>query len=136
MLIAEDDDSHAEFPLRVFQEPPPWETFWVQDGAEALDFLFRRGNYADAPRPNVVLLSINMPKLKETHVLIKMKENPDLTSIPVVMWSVCAGPQSILAGYRMGAALFLSKPPEQDAVAEQLRALRRLLEWASLPDPS
>lgn len=133
VLIVEDDDAQAEVPLCVFQEPPPWETFWVQDGAEALDFLFRRGKYVEAPRPNVVLLSIVMPRVRGTDILRKVKQDPELAKIPVVMWSVCADPEEIVAHYQMGAAFFLSKPCTRDAMAEQLRALRRLLEWASLP---
>jgi two-component system response regulator len=135
VLIVEDDDSQAELALQAFHEPPPWETVWAQDGAEALGILARRGEHAAAPVPDLVLLSIQIPKVRGTVVLKWLRENPDLAGLPVVMWSVCCDENLITQLYRtMGVAAYFSKPYDRGALVEQVRAIRRFWDWAQFPE--
>lgn len=64
VLIAEDSETDAEVAIRVFGEPPQWEVLWAEDGATALDVLHRRGKCRLASVPDLLLLSIQMPKLR------------------------------------------------------------------------
>lgn len=134
VLIAEDDDDQAEMALQVFREPPPWETVWAQDGAEALDVLFRRGKHAAAPVPDLVLLSINMPKVRGPSVLRRVREAPDLAGLPVVMWSVCSDEHVITQLYGLGAAAYFVKPASREALIEQIRVIRRFWDLAAFPE--
>ena len=80
------------------------------DGAEALAFLLRRGNYASAPKPDLVLLDLNLPKRDGLSVLTAMKANPNLRRIPVVIFSTSQLLQDIDRSYELGANCYISKP--------------------------
>lgn len=82
----------------------------VGDGAAALAFLGRRGDYAGAARPDLVLLDLNLPKRGGFAVLAAMKANPDLRRIPVVILSTSLLSQDIARSYDLGANCYLSKP--------------------------
>jgi len=133
VLIAEDDPSQAELALQVFHESPPWKTIWAEDGAEALDVLFHKGKHAAVPLPNLVLLSICMPKVSGHDVLRRVRETPEMAGLPVVMWSVCCDEHVITDLYRIGAAAYFSKPADPDEMTEQLRVIRRFWDRASFP---
>lgn len=97
----------------------------VSDGAEALDFVFRRGKFADAPRPGLIYLDLEMPGMGGQEVLKEIKSNPNLKDIPVVMMTgVCDEKQMALAA-KNGANSYTIKP----ANAEQF--LRTVLESTS-----
>jgi CheY-like chemotaxis protein len=82
----------------------------VTDGAEALAFLGRRGNYSDAPKPDLVLLDLNLPKRDGLSILAAMKASPDLRQIPVVMFSSSQLSHDITRSYELGANCYVSKP--------------------------
>jgi two-component system, chemotaxis family, response regulator Rcp1 len=82
----------------------------AEDGAEGLAFLQRRGNYVSAPKPDLVLLDLNLPKRSGLSVLTAMKANLDLRSIPVVIFSTSQLPQDIARSYELGANCYVSKP--------------------------
>ena len=82
----------------------------VSDGVEALAFLRRQGQYADAPRPDLILLDLNMPKKDGCDVLEEMKADPDLKSIPVVVLTTSAADQDILRSYDLQASCYVTKP--------------------------
>src|SRR5690348_15478927 len=65
----------------------PHEVYFASDGTDALDFLYCRGPYVDAPRPNLVLLDVNMPRMNGHEVLAQIKNDPELSVIPVIMLS-------------------------------------------------
>ena len=82
----------------------------VDDGEQALDFLYQRGDYADAPRPDLVLLDLNLPKLNGREVLADVKNNKELSSIPVIVLSSSEDAQDIKSTYALNANSFVTKP--------------------------
>ena len=82
----------------------------VEDGAEALDYLFRRGTYADAGRPDIILLDLNLPKKDGREVLAEIKADPELADIPVVVLTTSQADEDILRAYRLHANCYITKP--------------------------
>ena len=82
----------------------------TQDGVEAIAFLQRQGKYADAPRPELILLDLNMPKKDGREVLKEIKEDPDLRRIPVVILTISQAEEDILKAYNLHANCFITKP--------------------------
>jgi CheY-like chemotaxis protein len=82
----------------------------VSDGDAALDFLHRRGAYSDAPRPDLILLDLNLPGVDGRTVLAHIKENPDLKVIPVVVLTSSEAEIDIVKSYEAHANCFISKP--------------------------
>jgi CheY-like chemotaxis protein len=84
----------------------------VADGEEALDYLYRRNKYRDAPRPKVVFLDLNLPKIDGRDVLRTVKEDAELATIPVVVLSTSESKADIDSSYRHGANSYIVKPRE------------------------
>lgn len=90
----------------------------LHDGEAAMQYLRREGEYADAPRPGLVLLDINMPRKNGFEVLSEMKENPDLRTIPVIMLTTSRRDADILNAYSGGACSFVTKPVSFDKLKQ------------------
>ncbi len=137
LLLVEDNPDDAQIARMVFRkEPNPWEIVWVSDGQEALDFLFKRGKYADAEEtwmPDLVLLNIMLPKVRGYEVLERLKQDPGLSLIPVVMWSISRSSNSIERSYRLGANAYLLKFASLREMKESLETVRRFWERVQLP---
>jgi two-component system, chemotaxis family, response regulator Rcp1 len=84
------------------------------DGVDAMAFLRREGKHADAPRPDLVLLDLNLPKKDGREVLGEMKQDPSLRSIPVVILTTSAAESDILRSYELYANCYISKPVDLD----------------------
>ncbi len=82
----------------------------VDDGADAVDFLFRRGQFADAPRPDIILLDLNLPKKDGRQVLSEIKAEPSLAQIPVVVLTTSQAEEDILRAYQLHANCYVTKP--------------------------
>ncbi len=82
----------------------------VDDGADAVEFLFRRGKYANAPRPDIILLDLNLPKKDGRQVLSEIKANADLAQIPVVVLTTSQAEEDILRAYQLHANCYITKP--------------------------
>lgn len=82
----------------------------VRDGLEALDFLYQREDHTEAPRPDLILLDLNLPKYDGRQVLEKIKSDPDLSSIPVVVLTTSAAEEDILRSYKLHANAYVTKP--------------------------
>lgn len=94
------------------------------DGLEALDFLRRKGNFKDAPRPHLVMLDINMPIRTGLETLKEIKEDTELKSIPVVVFSSSTAPIDLHLAYAYRANAYIVKPAELD---DFLRTVRRIV---------
>ena len=109
----------------------------VSDGDEALDYLFRRGRYKDpvkAPRPELILLDLNMPRCTGVQVARTIKSSPDLKSIPVIILTTSAREEDVAELYDIGVNSYLQKPTNFDEFTAALRDLTNYwLERASLP---
>lgn len=101
-----------------------YELHFAGDGVEALDFLHGRGAFPDAPRPNLILLDIDMPRLGGLETLQAIKSDPELCVIPVIMFSASVSPQHVQESYRARANCYLPKP----SGLEHSRKLVQILE--------
>ena len=89
----------------------------VSDGEQALDFLYRRADYADAPRPDLILLDLNLPKISGLEVLEQIKGEPDLRRIPVAVLTTSAEDRDIVSAYDRYVNCYLTKPVDFDEFA-------------------
>jgi len=138
VLVVEDDESHYELIERSVRSLEKagtrYDLHWAQDGAEALDFLFRKGKYKDAPRPNLVLLDLNLPKVKGQAILEKMKADEKLRKIPVVVLTVSTSDEEMARAYDSGAAGFLNKPANRDDFDRLLNTVWDYWRIVKIPD--
>jgi len=95
----------------------------VADGHEALSFLHKEGKFAHAPRPAVILLDLNLPRLPGRDVLSRLKEQPALRTIPVMIFSSSAAERDIVDSYERGANAYLVKPFQLQELVKLMRAL-------------
>ena len=109
----------------------------VRDGEEALRFLRRQDEHAEAPRPGLVLLDLNLPRKDGREVLAEVKADPDLRRIPVIVLTTSSAEQDILHTYDLHANSYVTKPLDID---DFLAAIRRIegfwLEVVQLPNGS
>lgn len=113
ILLVEDNPTDAELTLHALKKHNLTNCVeWVKDGAEALDFLFRRGDYAarESLPPHVVLLDLRMPKVDGLEVLQQLRANEHTRLIPVVVMTSSKEERDIVASYQFGANSFVSKP--------------------------
>jgi two-component system, chemotaxis family, response regulator Rcp1 len=96
----------------------------VADGIEAMDFLHRRGQYVDAPRPDLILLDLNLPRKDGREVLSEIKRDPELKCIPVVILTTSEAEQDILKTYELHANCYITKPVD----LEQFLRVARVVE--------
>ncbi|MGX1809408.1 response regulator [Nocardia sp. NPDC055321] len=115
ILLVEDDPGDELMTREAFEHNKIGNTLMVvRDGEEALDFLYHRGAYADAPRPDLILLDLNLPKYDGRQVLERIKSDPDLAHIPVVVLTTSAAEEDILRSYRLHANAYVTKPVDLD----------------------
>ncbi len=138
ILVVEDDAYHYELIERSVRSLEKanvrYDLFWVKDGEEALDFLFRRKNYAQAPRPNLVLLDLRLPKKSGLEVLEEVKKDERLRKIPVVVLTVSTDEEDMVRAYDSGAAGFLQKPASPEEFDRLLTTVWEYWRIAKLPD--
>lgn len=114
LLLVEDNPAHAELVIRSFENQRVVNRIYhVQDGEEALDYLFRRGNYQEpekSPRPNVILLDLRLPKIDGLEVLREIKSTEGLKRIPVVILTTSQAEIDASRAYDYHANSYLVKP--------------------------
>lgn len=114
ILLVEDDPDHTELIMRTFQgHRIANRIHCVADGEAALDYLFRRGDYADpqqSPRPHMILLDLRLPKVDGLEVLQEIKADGDLRHIPVVIVTTSAREGDVISAYDNYANSYLVKP--------------------------
>lgn len=95
----------------------------AMDGVEAMEYLSRRGQYADAARPDLILLDLNLPRKNGREVLSEIKADPELRRIPVIVMTTSKAEQDIHRVYNLNANCYITKPVELD---EFLRVVRSI----------
>lgn len=85
----------------------------IADGIQAMDFLHRRGEYGDAPRPNLILLDLNLPGKDGREILAEIKADPQLRRIPIVVLTTCASEEDIFKSYTLQGNCYVIKSSEQ-----------------------
>lgn len=126
ILLAEDNANDVQLTLAALDEHKlANDVVVVRDGAEALDYLFRRGKYAsrDNANPAVVLLDLKMPKVDGLEVLQTVKSNPDLKSIPVVMLTSSREEADLVRSYDLGVNAYVVKPIEFQGFVDAVKGL-------------
>ena len=107
----------------------------ANDGEEAMDFLRRRGRHADAPRPDVVLLDLNMPRMDGRQVLAEVKQDAELRNIPVVVLTTSRAPGDITASYSLHANAYVTKPMSLDDLTDVVHEIDNFFSRvAALPE--
>lgn len=126
ILLAEDDPNDVELTLAALAEYRLANKVIVaRDGAEALDYLYRRGEFADRPagHPMLVLLDLKMPKVDGLEVLRQVKGDPALKTIPIVVLTSSREEQDIVESYNLGANAYVVKPVAFDKFVEVVKQL-------------
>lgn len=111
---------------------------FVEDGEELMDYLKRQGKYAgdaDAPKPGLILLDLNMPKKDGREALREIKADPELRRIPIVVMTTSIAEEDVFKSYDIGASSFITKPITFDRLVELMKALGNYwVEFVELPD--
>jgi two-component system, chemotaxis family, response regulator Rcp1 len=102
----------------------------VENGVDAMAFLRRQGRFADAPRPDIILLDLNLPLMDGREVLAQIKKDPALHAIPVVILTTSTAEQDILKTYDLHANCYITKPLDLDAFISMMKALKQF--WFSI----
>lgn len=106
----------------------------VGDGAQAMSFLRRQGNYAEAPTPDLLVLDLNLPRKDGRRVLAELKSDPKLSKIPVVVFTTSEAEADVMRSYELGANCYLRKPGNLVDFVEAVQAMADFwLGCASLP---
>lgn len=138
ILMADDDADDREMTREAFEECLLGNDLrFVEDGAELMDYLNHRNKYADpaiSPRPGLILLDLNMPKMDGREALRHIKSNPNFKNIRIVVMTTSKAEEDILRSYDLGAESFVTKPVTFTALVEVIKTMGRYwLEIVELP---
>ena len=140
ILMADDDEEDRELAREALLESGLGEDLrFAVDGQDLMDYLRREGDYsapsADAPRPGIVLLDLNMPKKNGREALAEIKSDESLRRIPIVVLTTSKAEEDVLRTYDLGANSFITKPVTYGALVDVLRGWGQYwFEIAELPD--
>ncbi|WP_375335916.1 response regulator [Microcoleus sp. FACHB-831] len=127
ILMAEDDPDDRLLAREAMAESRLANSlYFVEDGEELLDYLYRRNKYTQAsssPRPGLILLDLNMPKKDGREALKEIKADPNLRQIPVVVMTTSKADADIYRSYDLGANSFITKPVTFESLVEVMKAL-------------
>lgn len=124
ILLVEDNPGDVDLTLEALEEAKLRNNVHVAtDGVEAMDFLRREGSYAEVPRPDLVLLDLNLPRKDGREVLKEIKEDPKLKRIPVVVLTTSEAEEDVLDAYEYSANAYIVKPVDFDRFLRTIRSL-------------
>ena len=135
ILLVEDSPSDTELTIEALREGKLNNRLsHVEDGVEAMEFLSRKRCYTQAPRPDLILLDLNLPRKDGRELLAELKSDPDLMTIPVVVLTTSKADQDILQAYQLQANCYITKPVDFDQFVNVVRSVEHFwLEVATLP---
>ncbi len=139
ILLADDDEDDRLLAKDALLESRlANQLHMVRDGEELMDYLMRRGDYSDpaaSPRPGVILLDLNMPRMDGREALREIKSDPALRSIPVVVLTTSKAEEDIYRTYDLGVNSFITKPVMFESLVEVMKTLGKYwFEIVELPD--
>ena len=139
ILMADDDPDDRQLTREAFEEAKlAIDLRFVEDGVELLDYLHRRGKFADpasSPRPGIILLDLNMPRKDGREALQELKQDPRFRAIRVIVLTTSKAEEDILRTYNLSAASYITKPVTFEALVDVVRTLGKYwLEIVELPD--
>jgi CheY-like chemotaxis protein len=139
ILMADDDADDRMLTRDALEESRVLnELRFVEDGEQLMDYLMRRGEYADpasSPRPGLILLDLNMPRKDGREALKEIKADANLRRIPIVVMTTSKAEEDIFRSYDFGASSFITKPVTFDRLVELMKTLGQYwVEIVELPD--
>lgn len=129
ILMADDDPFSCKLArLAVEESRASQHLYSVQDGEEVLDYLYQRGQYSNplsAPRPDLILLDLNMPRKNGPETLREIRQSPEFSCIPVIIMTSSSNDEDVYTSYKMGANSFITKPVSFDGLVRVMDTLIR-----------
>jgi chemotaxis family two-component system response regulator Rcp1 len=124
ILLVEDNPGDVRLTIEALEENKFYVDLDVaKDGEEALGFLRQQGQYADARRPNLILLDLNLPRKDGREVLTEIKSDPDLQRIPVVILTTSQAEEDVLRTYNLHANCYVTKPVDLDQFIKVVKSI-------------
>ena len=124
ILLVEDNAGDYRLTQEALKEGKVYNNLhWTKDGVEALDFLHRRGRYGDSPRPDLILLDLNLPKKDGREVLAEIKRDEELKRIPVVILTTSKAEEDIVRSYDLHANCYVTKPVDLEKFIVVVRSI-------------
>jgi chemotaxis family two-component system response regulator Rcp1 len=124
ILLVEDSPGDVRLTQEALRDAKVQNNLHIaSDGIEATAFLWRQGKYANAPRPDLILLDLNLPKKGGREVLEEIKQDPSLKSIPVVILTTSAAEEDILRSYQLHANCYITKPVDLDQFLKVIKTI-------------
>ena len=131
ILLVEDNAGDARLALEALREAKVHNNLsWVTDGVEALAFLRREDSYAQSPRPDLILLDLNLPRKDGREVLAEIKADENLRRIPVVILTTSQAEEDILKAYHLNANCYISKPVDLDQFMKVIKTIKEF--WLTI----
>jgi chemotaxis family two-component system response regulator Rcp1 len=128
ILLVEDNPADVRMTREALRAAgAPHNLHVVEDGTDAMAFLYQEGKFANAPRPDLVLLDLNIPKINGHEVLLEIKSNGRFKSIPVVVLTSSRAERDIDRSYELDADCFVTKPTGLDAFQQEIELIESLL---------
>ena len=126
ILLVEDNPADVRLTQEALKEGKVYNNLhWAKDGVEALEFLHRQGKYADAPRPDIILLDLNLPKKDGREVLESIKNDDRFKQIPVVILTTSEAEEDVLRSYALHANCYITKPVDLDKFIVVVQSIDR-----------
>jgi two-component system, chemotaxis family, response regulator Rcp1 len=124
LLLVEDSEPDVRLTIEALREAKVKNRLWVvEDGVEAIDFLRRNGSHADAPRPDLILLDLNLPRKDGRQVLKEIKDDDSLKRIPVVILTTSKSEEDVLRAYDLHANCYITKPVDFNRFMEVVKSI-------------
>lgn len=138
ILLVEDSPSDANLTIREFSRAKIANNlYWVENGEDAMDYLNSRGAFTHVPRPDLILLDLNLPGMDGREVLAEVKADLQLKQIPIVVLTTSTDEEDVLRSYNLNANCYVSKPID---IHEFIRAIQLINEFwlaaVKLPNPN
>lgn len=131
ILLVEDNPGDVRLTQEAFRDGRINNTLHVvTDGKEALDFLYRRGEYSDAPCPNIVLLDLNLPRMDGHEVLAEIRDDPEFNHVPVIILTSSEAQEDVIQSYELQSNAYLTKPVAPDEFVDLVRTFEEF--WLTL----
>jgi two-component system, chemotaxis family, response regulator Rcp1 len=136
LLLVEDSEPDVRLTIEALHEAKVRNRLWVvKDGVEALEFLRRQGRHADAPRPDLILLDLNLPRKDGRQVLKEIKSDDSLKCIPVVVLTTSKSEEDVLRAYELHANCYITKPVDFNRFMEVVKSIESFwLTVVTLPE--
>jgi CheY-like chemotaxis protein len=126
ILLVEDNPGDVRLTQEALKEGKVYNNLhWAKDGVEALEFLRQQGKHGKAPRPDIILLDLNLPKKDGREVLAAIKGDPRFRQIPVVILTTSAAEEDVLKSYELHANCYVTKPVDLEKFIQVVQSIDR-----------